>query len=68
MLDFDPLNQVATRELCAEHWRDGELIGREEGSLSINIYFKSEVVLMLQAPGPCWASSPAPDERRGRAT
>ena len=51
VFDFDPLNQVVTRQLRAEHWRDGELISREEGSLSINIYFKSEVVLMLQAAG-----------------
>jgi SAM-dependent methyltransferase len=51
VLDFDPLNQILIREMRAEHWRDGELIASEEGSLSINIYFKSEVVLMLETAG-----------------
>ena len=52
VLEFDPLNQVLTREMRAEHWGpDGELIASEERSLSINIYFKSEVVLMLETAG-----------------
>lgn len=51
VLDFDPLNQVVTRELRAEHWVNGELAASEQSSLSINIYFKSEVLLMLEAAG-----------------
>ncbi len=51
VLDFDPLNQVVTRELRAEHWRDGELLASETGTISINIYFKSEVLLMLETAG-----------------
>ena len=51
MLEFDPLNQVVRRELRAEHWIDGELVAAEESALSINIYFKSEVVLMLEEAG-----------------
>ena len=51
VLEFDPLDQVVRRELRAEHWVDGELVAAEESALSINIYFKSEVVLMLEGAG-----------------
>jgi len=50
-LEFDPLNQVVTREIRAEHWVDGQLVAAEESALPGNIYFKSEVVLMLESAG-----------------
>ncbi len=48
---FDPLEQVATRELQAFLWRDGELIEREEHVLLERLYFKNEVVAMLRLAG-----------------
>lgn len=49
--DFDPLNQRLVREIKAEHRRDGEILASEVRSLPINLYFKSEVVLMLESVG-----------------
>jgi SAM-dependent methyltransferase len=49
--EFDPLEQTVTREMRAEHWIDGELAAREESTISINIYFKREIELMLAVAG-----------------
>lgn len=51
VLDFDPLDQVVRREIRAEHWVDGEVVAAEESALSSNIYFKSELLLMLESAG-----------------
>jgi SAM-dependent methyltransferase len=48
---FDPLEQVLTRELRVEHTRDGELLAREDRALSTSIYFKNEVLLLLESAG-----------------
>ncbi len=51
VVSFDPLEQIFTREMRAERWKDGELLAREEHMLESCIYFKSEIVLMLQHVG-----------------
>lgn len=51
VLAFDPLEQTLRRELRVELWRDGELVGAEERSLDSNVYFKNELVLMLEHAG-----------------
>jgi SAM-dependent methyltransferase len=48
---FDPLEQTVVREMRIERWRDGKRVTREENAIRINLYFKSEVVLMLEAAG-----------------
>ncbi|NIS02275.1 MAG: hypothetical protein GWN99_14600, partial [Gemmatimonadetes bacterium] len=48
---FDPLEQTAVREMRIEQWRDGELLAREENRIRINLYFKSEILLMLERAG-----------------
>lgn len=35
----------------AEQWRDGVLEAEEEHALTINLYFKNELVLMLEQAG-----------------
>jgi SAM-dependent methyltransferase len=51
VLSFDPLEQITTRALRVEHWVDGQLATLEERPISLNIYFKNEVVLMLETAG-----------------
>jgi hypothetical protein len=51
LLDLDPLEQVATYEMHAGMWRDGELVQEEEHSLRINFYFKNELLLLLERAG-----------------
>ena len=51
ILAFDPLEQTAVREIRARHWQGEELIAEEQYSIRLNIYFKSEVVLMLSHAG-----------------
>ena len=51
LVDFDPLAQRATRELRAFMWVDGELVAEEEHVLTTTLYFKDEIVLMLERAG-----------------
>jgi SAM-dependent methyltransferase len=51
LVAFDPLAQLATRELRALRWRDGELVEEEEHLLTTTLYFKDEIVLMLERAG-----------------
>lgn len=48
---LDPLEQVLTLEMHAERWRDGKLIEVEEYTLKEMLYFKSELVMMLEQAG-----------------
>jgi SAM-dependent methyltransferase len=48
---LDPLNQVLTRRMRAERWQDGQLVAEEEYILKDNIYFKNELLLMLEQAG-----------------
>ncbi len=53
IVEFDPLEQTTVRALRVEHWVDGVLASAEERSLALNIYFKSEILLMLKMAGFC---------------
>jgi SAM-dependent methyltransferase len=51
VLDLDPLEQRLTMEMQAFMWRDGELVAADEHLLILTLYFKDEVVLMLERAG-----------------
>jgi SAM-dependent methyltransferase len=51
VVDFDPLAQQATLEMQAFMWRAGELVAEEEHILTMTLYFKDELVLMLERAG-----------------
>jgi SAM-dependent methyltransferase len=51
LIDLDPLLQRVTMEMRAWMWRDGELIAEEEHLLKLTLYFKNELVLMLERAG-----------------
>ena len=51
LVDFDPLAQQATLEMQAFMWRAGELVAEEEHMLTMRLYFKDELVLMLERAG-----------------
>ena len=51
LLDVDPLEQRVTMEMQAFMWRDGELVAEDEHLLTLTLYFKDEVVLMLERAG-----------------
>jgi SAM-dependent methyltransferase len=51
LLAFDPLEQTATYEMHAYEWRDGELAAEEEHRLTVRLYFRNELVLMLERAG-----------------
>jgi len=47
----DPLEQMLTREIRAELWRDGERIKKEHYKLLEIRYFKNEMVMLLEQAG-----------------
>ena len=51
IVDLDPLNQHLTLEIHAERWRDGQLEAEEDRLLDIGLYFKNEMLLMLERAG-----------------
>jgi SAM-dependent methyltransferase len=51
LADLDPLEQVLTLQMRAERWQGAQLVGAEERTLTSNIYFKHELLLMLQQAG-----------------
>jgi len=51
ILAFDPLTQTMTREMRASHFVDGVEVKTETSAIDINIYFKSEIELMLEHAG-----------------
>lgn len=48
---FDPLEQLATRQIRALLWRDGKLVRQEEYTLLDRDYFRNELFQMLQVAG-----------------
>jgi len=48
---FDPLEQRVSLEMTARRWRDGELESEETHRLDIGLYFKNELLLMLEQAG-----------------
>jgi SAM-dependent methyltransferase len=51
LLSLDPLEQQAVLEMRAYMWRDGELLAEEEHRITINLYFRNELLLMLERAG-----------------
>jgi SAM-dependent methyltransferase len=51
LVSLDPLGQRVTMELRACRWVGGELDAEEEHTLTINLYFTNELVLMLERAG-----------------
>ena len=45
---MDPLEDVATRQIRARLWRNGELLQEEVHTQRVEYYSKNELVLMLQ--------------------
>jgi SAM-dependent methyltransferase len=51
MVDLDPLEQLITLQTHAERWRDGLLVAQEEHTLRGSLYFKNELLMMLERVG-----------------
>jgi SAM-dependent methyltransferase len=51
VLELDPLEQRVTLEMHAERWRDGALEAEEEHRIDIGLYFRNELLLMLERAG-----------------
>ena len=51
LADVNPLDQILVQQTRAELWQDGQLIAEEVRTLTANIYFKNELLLMLQEAG-----------------
>ena len=51
LVELDPLEQWVTLEMHAELWRDGTLEAEEDHALTIGLYFKNELLLMLKQAG-----------------
>jgi ubiquinone/menaquinone biosynthesis C-methylase UbiE len=47
----DPLDQTAVLEIRAEKWRDGTRIATEDHTISMRMYFRDELILMLDRAG-----------------
>lgn len=50
-LDLDPLAQSIRAEIWAQQWRDDELVAEEQYPIDLMLYFKDELVLMLERAG-----------------
>lgn len=48
---FDPLEQLATREIHALLWRDGAVVREERTTLLERLYFRNELLELLTAAG-----------------
>jgi SAM-dependent methyltransferase len=51
ILELDPLLQRVTVSMHAERWRDGTLQAEEEHLLNMGLYFRNEMLLMLERSG-----------------
>jgi SAM-dependent methyltransferase len=51
VVELDPLEQRVTLAMHAEAWRDGALAAEEDHLLTICLYFKNELLLMLERAG-----------------
>jgi SAM-dependent methyltransferase len=48
---LDPLAQSVRAEIRAEQWRDGVLVAEEQYPIDLMLYFRDELVLMLERAG-----------------
>jgi SAM-dependent methyltransferase len=51
LVSFDPLEQSSTMEIRAALWREGELVAEEEHRIDIRLYFRDELLLLLERAG-----------------
>lgn len=51
LVDLDPVNQVVTRQMQVELWRDGQRVAQEEHTLKEGLYFRNEMLMMLGQAG-----------------
>jgi SAM-dependent methyltransferase len=51
LVSLDPLEQQAVLEMRAYMWRDRDLLAQEEHRITINLYFRNELLLMLERAG-----------------
>ena len=51
VVELDPLEQRVTLEMHAELWRDGTQEAEEDHPLTIGLYFRNELLLMLAQAG-----------------
>jgi SAM-dependent methyltransferase len=51
VVELDPLEQRETRQMRARLWRDGRLIAEEDHTYQASLYFRNEVVAMLEQAG-----------------
>jgi predicted RNA binding protein YcfA (HicA-like mRNA interferase family) len=51
VVELEPLAQRVTLAMHAERWRDGALEAEEEHLLHIGLYFRNELLLMLERVG-----------------
>jgi SAM-dependent methyltransferase len=51
LVELDPLDQRVTLSMHAEQWRDGVLQAEEDHLLNIGLYFRNELLLMLERAG-----------------
>src|SRR5437773_1839305 len=51
MVELDPLAQHVTLAMHAEQWREGTLESEEDRVLTISLYFRNELLLMLELAG-----------------
>jgi len=50
-VELEPLEQQLTMEIHAERWRNGELEAEETRTLTVTMYMKNELELMLKQAG-----------------
>jgi SAM-dependent methyltransferase len=51
VISLDPLDQTVALELRADKWVDGKHVAAEEHALTMRMYFRDELVLMLRNAG-----------------
>jgi SAM-dependent methyltransferase len=51
LVTLDPLEQQARLEIRAYMWSDGELAAEEEHAITMNLYFRNELLMMLEQAG-----------------
>jgi hypothetical protein len=50
-LDLDPLDQTLAYEIRADKWVNGEHVAEETHALSMRMYFRDELLLLLERAG-----------------
>ena len=51
LVSLDPLDQSKTMEIRASLWRGGELVAEEEHTIDLHLYFRDELLLLLERAG-----------------